>query len=591
MSKFNIIGNFLIWQRKHLDERYFLIILSAFVGVGSGIAAYFLKSAVFFLQNLLTSRFQTESQNYLYALYPAVGVLLTVFLVKYLINDHTSQGIPRILYVISKLDGNMRRHKFFSSIFGASVTAGFGGSIGLESPIIASGSSLGSGLGQFFRLNYKNRTLLIGCGAAGAMASIFTTPVAAVIFSLEVLMLDLTTSSIIPLSIASVTGALTTKMLLAEKILFNFVITEGFSLSEVPYFFLFGIVCGIVSLYFNAVHHGISKWMSKISFRYNKTLVGGILLGLLIFLLPALYGEGYQMIKIISNGDADKLLNNSLFYDYRDNHWMLIGFVFLIMMMKVFATTFTTEAGGIGGIFAPSAVTGGLAGFIFSSSLNEWGIVRHLNITNFTLIGMAGVLGGVLHAPLTAIFLIAEMTNGYALFVPLMLTTSISYLTIKTFAPHSIFTRALAERGELITHHKDKTVLTLLRVDNLIDKDLKTISPEANLGELTKIIAKSKRNIFPVVEDDNTYIGLVVLDDVREDMFNNSLYDRPIKNYLIQSPEEVSLHDPMELVMDKFNKTGNYNLPVIHKGKYVGFVSRANIFNAYRKKLIDVSDE
>jgi CIC family chloride channel protein len=586
-----IIGNFLIWRRKHLDERYFLIILSALVGLISGVSSYILKTAVFFLEELLTARFHIETQNYLYAVYPAIGVLLTVFFVKYVISDHTTQGIPRILYVISKLDGKMRWHKYFSSMIGSSLTAGFGGSIGLESPIIASGSSVGSGLGQMFRLNYKTRTLLIGCGAAGAMASIFTTPVAAVIFSLEVLMLDLTTSSIIPLSIASVTGALTTKLLLAEKYLFNFVISEGFSLAEIPYFFLFGILCGIVSLYYNGAHHTMSRWIDRLSLRFNKTLVGGVLLGVLIFLLPPLFGEGYWMIRTIVSGDAESLMNNSLFYDFRGNHWILIGYVILLMLTKVLATTFTTEAGGIGGIFAPSAVTGGLAGFVFSSSLNEWGIAKHLNTTNFTLVGMAAVLGGVLHAPLTAIFLIAEMTNGYALFVPLMLATSISYLTIKTFAPHSIFTRSLAERGELITHHKDKAVLTLLRVDNMIDKDLTTIQPDTTLGELTKVIAHSKRNIFPVIEEDGTYLGLVVMDDIRKDMFNTELYDLSIKNYLIQSQEEVSPHESMESVMEKFNRTGNYNLPVIHKGKYIGFVSRANIFNAYRKKLIDVSDE
>ncbi len=591
MKKQSLVSRFNIWRSKTIDEQYFLIIISAFIGILSGLAAYLLKSGVFLIEDLLTAQFHMESQNYLYVIYPLIGILLCVFLIKYIINDRTRQGIPRILFVISRLDGKMRTHKFFSSIFGSTLTAGFGGSIGLESPIIASGSSIGSGLGQIFKLNYKTRTLLIGCGAAGAMASIFTTPVAAVIFSLEVLMLDLTTASIIPLSIASVTGAITTKLLLAERFLFNFSLTEGFFVSDIPFFFVLGIVTGLISLYFNATHYWLANFMDRYHYYFNKTLLGGLLLGILIFIFPPLFGEGYAMIRIIVSGNSEDLLNNSFFYTLKDNPWMVLGVIGMIMLLKVIATTLTTEAGGIGGIFAPAAVMGGLSGFIFSRAFNQMGWDKHLSETNFTLVGMAGVLGGVLHAPLTAIFLIAEMTSGYALFVPLMLTTCISFITVKTIDPHSIFTRELAQRGDLITHHKDKTVLTLLKVSNLIDKDLKTISPNSTLGDLTKVVAKSKRNIFPVVEENNKYIGLVVLDDIREDMFNQTLYDHPISEYIIQSPEEVSPHESMQTVLEKFNRTGNYNLPVVFKGKYIGFVSRANIFNAYRKTLLDVSDE
>ncbi|MBI9033689.1 MAG: chloride channel protein [Bacteroidales bacterium] len=591
MKKQSLIGRFNIWRNKHVDEQYFLIIISAVIGLSSGLAAYILKSGVYFIEELLTARFHMESQNYLYVIYPLIGIILSVFLVKYLLNDRTRQGIPRILFVISRLDGKMRIHKFFSSIFGSTLTAGFGGSIGLESPIIASGSSIGSGIGQLFKLNYKTRTLLIGCGAAGAMASIFTTPVAAVIFSLEVLMLDLTTASIIPLSIASVTGAITTKLLLAERFLFNFSVSEGFEVSDIPFFFILGILSGLISLYFNVTHYWLANLMDRYHYYINKTLLGGLLLGLIIFIFPPLFGEGYEMIRMIVSGHSEDLLNNSFFYKMKDNSWMVLVVIGMIMLLKVIATTLTTEAGGIGGIFAPAAIMGGLSGFIFSNAYNQLGWEKQLSETNFTLVGMAAVLGGVLHAPLTAIFLIAEMNSGYALFVPLMLSTSISFLTVKAIDPHSIFTRELAQRGDLITHHKDKTVLTLLKLNNLIDKDLQTISPDSSLGDLTKIIAKSKRNIFPVVEDDNKYIGLVVMDDVREDMFNQELYDRPISEYIIQSPEEISPHESMQTVLDKFNRTGNYNLPVIFKGKYIGFVSRANIFNAYRKTLQEVSDE
>jgi CIC family chloride channel protein len=587
-----VIGRFLIWRVKHVTDSYFVILLSIFIGLGAGLSSYFLKSFVFYIKESLTGFFNISSQNIWYVLYPAVGIAIAVFLIRFVIKDSTDQGIPRILFAISRLDGKMRWHKYFSSVIGGSFTAGFGGSIGLESPIIAAGSSLGSGIGQTLRLNYKNTTLLIGCGAAGAMASIFTTPIAAVIFSLEVLMLDLTTMSIIPLLIASVTGAITTKLLLAEDMLIHFSVTQPFEVSDVHFYILLGVICGLVSLYFNWMHNYIQVKFKKIKHYYNRTLIGGLALGVMIFLFPPLYGEGYAAIKLIMTGQSDQLLINTALYNYRDIWWVFILFIAFLIFIKIIATTLTTEAGGIGGIFAPAAVMGGMSGFFIARFFNQWDFIRPLHEGNFTLVGMAGVLGAVLHAPLTAIFLIAEMTNGYELIVPLMLTTSIAFITIKTFQPHSIFTRRLAESGDLITHDKDKTVLTLLNVKRVIDTDLLTIDPDATLGNLTKLIAKSKRNIFPVVdEDDGTYLGLVDLDDVREDMFHPEMYDNPISMYLMQAKEHVSISEPMEQVMKKFKTTGYYNLPVVNDGKYVGFVSRANIFNAYRQVLKDVSME
>ena len=546
---------------------------------------------MFYIKETLTGFFNISTQNIWYVLYPAVGIAMVVFLVKWVIKDNTDQGIPRILYVISRLDGKMKWYKYFSSVIGGSFTAGFGGSIGLESPIIAAGASLGSGIGQTLRLNYKNTTLLIGCGAAGAMASIFTTPIAAVIFSLEVLMLDLTTSSIIPLLIASVTGAITAKLLLAEDMLIHFSVTQPFEVGDAHFYILLGVICGLVSLYFNWMHHYIQNKFKKIRHSYNRTLIGGLALGVMIFLFPPLYGEGYAAIKLIMTGQSDQLLINTALYNYRDIWWVFIMFIAFLIFIKIIATTLTTEAGGIGGIFAPAAVMGGFSGFFLSRFFNNFDFIRPLHEGNFTLVGMAGVLGAVLHAPLTAIFLIAEMTNGYELIVPLMLTTSIAFITIKLFQPHSIFTRRLAERGDLITHDKDKTVLTLLNVKRVIDSDLMTILPDATLGGLTKLIAKSKRNIFPVVDEDRVYLGLVDMDDVREDMFHPDMYENPISAYMIQAKEHISTSEPMDGVMEKFRKTGYYNLPVIDDGKYIGFVSRANIFNAYRKVLKDVSME
>ena len=587
------IGRFLIWRTKYIQDRYFVIVLSALIGFLSGIAAYLLKSSVYYIEGFLTADFHIKQQNYRYVIYPAIGIFLTVLFIRYIIRDETRHGIPRILYVISKLGGRMSQHKLFSSLFGSSLTAGFGGSIGLEAPIISAGSTIGSSLGQWLRMDYKTIILLIGCGAAGAMASIFTTPIAAVIFSLEVLMLDLTISSIIPLLMASATGAITTKLLLAEKILVHFEITEPFAVGDVPFFLLLGVITGLVSLYFNRATEAITSLMERFRNIWWRGFFGVSILGILVFLFPPLYGEGYDAIRMIIAGDSVHLLDNSLFYGIRDNIWPFLLFLLFLVFLKVVATTLTIESGGIGGIFAPSAVTGGISGFAFARLVNEMGFTRELPEASFTLVGMAGVLGAVLHAPLTAIFLIAEMTNGYELIVPLMLTTTISFVTIKTFDPHSIFTKKLAERGELLTHHKDQAVLTLLNVRDVIDKDLITIPPDATLGDLTKVIARSKRNLFPVVDRDLQFKGLVIMDDVREDMFDKDKYDTPIARYLLQpiEKEKVNINDTMESVMEKFNQTGNYNLVVLDQGKYVGFVSRANVFNAYRQTLIDVSHE
>jgi CIC family chloride channel protein len=591
MKRQTLIGSFLIWRKEHISDRYFIIILSALIGFLAGMAAYLLKSAVFYIEDLLTAQFRIQSQNYWYAIYPAIGIFLTIIFIRYIIRDKDSHGVPRILYVISRLDGKMRFHKMFSSLFGSSLTAGFGGSIGLESPIISSGASIGSTIAQGLRLNYRYTTLLIGCGAAGAIASIFTTPIAAVIFSLEVLMLDLTTASIIPLLMASVTGAITTKLLLAENMLVHFKVTQDFAVTDIPFFIVLGILAGLLSLYFNRMHFAVVRLAEKISNEWARAAVCGLALGLLIFIFPTLYGEGYDSIQLIISGNSVALLNNSFFYDYRDQAWIFILLIVGIMLLKIVATTLTTEGGGIGGIFAPSAVTGGFMGFTFARIINNLKIVAPLHEGNFTLVGMAGVLGGVLHAPLTAIFLIAEMTNGYDLIVPLMLATAISFFTIKTFDRHSIFTRQLALRGDLISKDKDQTVLTVLNIKSVIDRDIMTIGKEGTLGDLTKVISKSKRNMFPVVDKKKRFLGVVDMNDVRGDMFDLSKRDTPIQNYIIQPLDHVSSTDSMKAVMDKFNKTGYYNLPVIDNGKYVGFVSRAHVLSAYRQTLKEVSQE
>lgn len=560
------------------------------IGILAGISSFLLKTLVFIIDEFVTNFSLDNSIDYLYLIAPGIGIFLTWILFRYIIKDESKHGIPRILFVISRLDGKMKYHKAFSSMLGGALTAGFGGSIGLESPIISSGSSFGSGIGQVLKLNFKTKTLLIGCGAAGAMASIFTTPVAAIVFALEVLMLDLTIASIIPLLVASASGAITAKMLTSEDLLFNFSNNSPFDLVDLPYYLVFGILGGLVSLYFTNTHFLIARYFSRFKKFRTKLIIGTISLGILIFLFPALYSEGYDMIRNIINGEAENILLHSYVFEYRNNTYIFLGYIVLIILLKVIATSITIEAGGIGGIFAPAAVTGGLLGFLFSRVSNTFLPFNHLNEDNFTLVGMSTILAAVLHAPLTAIFLVVEMTNGYGLIVPLMLTTAISYVTNRTFNSHSIFTKRLAEEGNLITHHKDQTILTLLQVKHVIDNDLLTIKPQSNLRELTKLISKSRRNLFPVVDEEANYYGLIDMDDVREVMFQPERYEDPIETYMIQSKEHVSTKDAMETVMQKFKNTGYYNLPVIDDGKYVGFVSRANIFTAYREMLNELSD-
>jgi CIC family chloride channel protein len=576
--------------RKKLRPDVFILILAMIIGILAGISSFLLKTFVFKIDQFVTNFSFDNSIDYLYLVSPGIGILLTYLLFKYIIKDESRHGIPRILYVISRLDGKMKYHKAFSSMLGGALTAGFGGSIGLESPIISSGSSFGSGIGHILKLNFKTKTLLIGCGAAGAMASIFTTPVAAIVFALEVLMLDLTISSIIPLLVASASGAITAKILTSEELLFNFSNNSPFDLADIPYYLVFGVLGGLVSLYFTNTHFVIARYFSKFKKYRSKLLIGTILLGILIFLFPALYSEGYDMIRDIMNGQAEEILKHSYAYEFRDNVYIFLGYIVLIILLKIIATSITIEAGGIGGIFAPAAVTGGLLGFLFSRFSNTFLPFNHLNEDNFTLVGMSTILAAVLHAPLTAIFLVVEMTNGYGLIVPLMLTTAISYVTNRTFNSHSIFTKILAEQGNLITHHKDQTILTLLQVKHVIDNDLLTIKPNSTLKELTLLISKSKRNLFPVVDEDGKYYGLIDMDDVREVMFQPDLYKTPIEKYMMQAKEHVSTKDTMEKVMQKFKNTGYYNLPVIDDGLYIGFVSRANIFTAYREMLNELSD-
>ena len=588
MKRKKYFVKFIRWRTKHISNSFFIILLSILVGFLSGIAAYLLKITVNFIKTQLFDLYSSTEQILLFFILPITGIFLTVIL-KFIFKDSLGFGIPRVLYVISKLDGSMRKHTFFTSLFGGALTAGFGGSVGLESPIIFSGASIGSWLGQFMKLDYKYKVMLMGSGAAGAIASIFTTPITAIVFVFEVLMLDLTTSAIVPILLSAVTGAVTTKVLLAEQILIHFKVTKLFVINDIFFFAVLGIIAGFVSVYFHFIHFEIMKFFKPIRSVWLRLLIGGSLLGFLVYLFPPFYSEGYTSIRLILNGDPNQLFRYSQF-GIPDNTWWVVVFAFFLIVFKIFATTFTTEAGGIGGIFAPAAVTGGYTGFVLVTSLNLIFPGIDLHVNNFTLVGMAAVLGGVLQAPLTGIFLIAEMSKGYELIVPLMLSTSISFVIARTFNKYSIFTKQLSGLKNTF-HYRDFTAFKELSISGLLEKNVLSISVDATLKDLVELIKISKRNVF-IVLNGKDFAGVIHLDDVRKDMFDPSKYDTPVTEYIYVLSEDdiVDVRTDMHEIIDKLDRTGSYNIIVLRDTKYVGLVSKANLLKRYRESLLE-SDE
>lgn len=479
----------------------------------------------------------------------------------------------------------------FASVIASALTVGFGGSVGLEGPTVATNSAIGSNIARLFKLDYKTTTLLLGCGAAGAMSGIFNAPIAALVFVLEVFMFDLSLASMIPFLMASVSAALSSRMILGDNVLFEIRIQEAFALSEFPFFILLGIFTGLVSVYFNKMFWLVEGLFEKIKQYKYRVILGGILLGCLLFFVPPLYGEGFETITALLKGDFKQVVDHSLFFDQKEEILIVLGLLFGMIFLKVIASAITFGAGGIGGVFAPSLFMGATSGFVFAKTLN---IFRDSNLseTNYTLVGMAGLIAGVLHAPLTSLFLIAEITRGYELIIPLMITATIAYLTSKYFVPYSVYNMQLAKRGQLITRHKDKAVLTLMKLHTEVEKDFNNVEPEATLGDLVKIVSKSSRNLFPVVDKDGILYGIITLDDIREIMFKPEMYEKVKVESLMTIPQTfVHLTDNMDVVMQKFAKSNAWNLPVIDGKKYVGFVSKSKLFNAYRKLLVQFSDE
>lgn len=589
--KSSLIRSLLIWRVKKIDDRKFMIFLSILIGILVGFAAVIIKNSVHVIQNLLTNSFGTQDHNFMYFAYPAIGIFLVIIFTKFIIRRSVGHGIPTTLYAISKNNGMIKRHNMFSSIITSAFTVGFGGSVGLEGPTVATGAAWGSNIGKFFRLNYRQVLLLLACAGAGAMSAIFKAPIAAIVFVLEVIMLDLTIASLLPLLFASVSAVITSYLFLGMDVLYPIEITEKFDIAQVHYYILLGILSGLVSVYFTRVYKALQGWFDKRENHFLKWFIGVGTLGVLIFLFPSLYGEGYDAINGCLNGDFSHLFNNSIFYSLQSNIIWIFGLFILVILLKAVATSVTFGAGGVGGIFAPTLFIGANTGLMFAHAFHVLGI-KDLSYSNFALVGMVGLIAGVLHAPLTAIFLIAEITGGYGLIMPLMIGASVAFATTRIFEKYSVYTYQLARRGELFTHDKDKVVLSILKVTKLIETNFLTIGVDATLGDLVKVIAKSKRNIIPVTDDDNILLGIIFINDIRNIMFNRDLYDKVTVDELMFMPSPtVSPNESMEDVAKKFQQTSHYNLPVIENGKYVGFVSRANVFSAYRELLKKFSDD
>lgn len=577
------------WRRSNIKERHFLLFACFLVGILTALAAFVLKVSVHSIHLFLTNNFSKTGANYLYLLYPIIGILLAGLFVRYIIKDDISHGVSKILHSISQRKSRLKPHNMYSSLIASSITIGFGGSVGAEAPIVLTGSAIGSNVGRFFKLDQRNLMLLVGCGSAGAIAGIFKAPIAGILFVIEVLLLDLTLSSILPLLITAVTATTVSYVLTGTNAMFAYSQVEVFTLQRIPYVILLGVACGFISLYFTRTTFWSEDLYSKLK-PWMRFIMGGITLSILIFLFPPLYGEGYDSIEILlQSGEKFKeLINSSVFYNF-SGRWGVVIFLGLIILFKSFATSATNGGGGTGGIFAPTLFIGCIVGFVYAYTLNEFGIGTYLPQENFALMGMAGVMAGVMHAPLTGTFLIAELTGGYELFLPLMIVSISSYIIIVIFEKHNIYAKRLAKRGELITHHKDKAVLTFLQIGDMLEKDVPVVTPDMTLGEMVKVISNSNRNIFPVVDETEKLKGLVLLNDIRNIIFRPELYDRfRVKKFMVGIPAEIRIDMPMEKVMNIFEDTQAWNLPVVDSdGVYKGILSQSTVFNHYRDVLVE----
>ncbi|WP_372793928.1 chloride channel protein [Lutibacter sp.] len=588
-----LFRKFLKWRYQNISNKQFTNIASAIIGLLAGLGAVVLKNLTHFIQQLLEGKFIKEIHQAFYFIFPIIGLLIVLLIIKYFIRKKVGHGIPSTLYAISKQKGIMPSHQMWASLITAPLTVGFGGSVGLEGPTVATGAALGSNFARFFHLNQTTRTLLIGAAAAGAMSSIFKAPIAAIVFAVEIFSLELTLASMIPLLLASITAVLTSYFFFGDDVLLHFNLQDKFQLNDVLFYVLLGVSSAAVSIYFSKVYFAIGGFFKKIENPYKKLLIGGFSLGIIVYFVPPLFGEGYETINSILKGNTANVITSNIFHTASDNIWVIVTLLVGLILFKIVATSFTFGAGGIGGVFAPTLFTGSVTGYVFATIINYSNLFSHqLSLTNFAMVGMAGLMAGILQAPLTAIFLIAEITGGYELFVPLMIVASISFIVTKRFIPHNIYAHELAKKGELLTHNKDRNVLMLLDLDKLIETNFVLLYPEMTLGDVVNTaVVKSSRNHFPVVSKENDFLGILTVNDIRGIMFNKELYDTVKVHSLMHAGSDIIYYekDSAEDILDKFKRCGAWNLVVLKNGKYFGFISKSRLLTAYRRKLIDVT--
>lgn len=575
---------------QRLSNDQLMMLLAVVVGLAAGLGTYLFEVLLYAIKAGLTRWFPIDSAHPMFLIYPAIGIILATLFVKYIVRDNISEGVTRVLYAMSSRNSRIARHNCWTSIVGGATTIGFGGSVGPEAPIVLTGAAIGSNVGQMARLNYKQTTLMLCCGAGAALAAIFKAPITGVLFVFEILMLDITAGSIIPIIIASISAATLAIMLRGFDPIFAVTLAaeDAFELWQIPLFILLGICAGLMAWYFTTMNARVGGWFKKLDKQYKRWIAGGVILGVLIFIFPPLYGEGYEGFMPLMKGETDQLFNSSLFYRFRDIEWVVLLFALATVFFKVIAMSATNAAGGVGGTFAPSLFVGAFTGAVLAMACNFF-FGWHVPVASFTLVGMAGVMAAVMKAPLTSIFLIAELSNGYGLFIPLMITASIAFAVDYYFDPDCIYTKPLRKKGELLSTNKDQSVFVFLKLDELMETDFTRIRKENTLGDLIHIISTARRNIFPVVDDTGRLLGIVQLDDLRQDMFKQEMYGQPISDYMVLPPDRILEHESIQSILPKFEDSHTWMLPVVDKqGHYIGFISKSRILNAYREQLVRI---
>ena len=579
------------WRLAHLSDRQLMIFLAIPTGFLAGVAAVLIKFLTHSIRDLFFYlRGLNSNFNLLFFILPAIGIILTIIVIRYIIRREVGHGIPGLLYALSRNKGIVKPYTTFSSIITSALTVGFGGSVGLEGPSVSTGGSIGSNIGQFLKLNQKQINVLIGMGGASALAAIFQAPITGVIFAMEVFMIDISMTALIPIIISAFCAILTSYYFLGRAFEYEITIAESFIPSNSLYYVGLGIVVGLVSAYFMKVYFGVGKRFGKIENQWKRFVIASLGLGVLIFVFPSLYGEGYETINAALNGKASDILQNTMFQQFGDNIWVVVLIFVAVILCKAFATSLTFAAGGVGGTFAPALFLGAMTGMVYALVINTLGI-GNLDVAKFSLVGMSGLIAGMLHAPLTGIFLIAEITNGYSLMVPLMIVSALSLAINRVFFKESIYTQSIAEKGVKVSFNKDETILNMMTSSHLIETNFITIRPDQTLGDLIPVIAESSRNIFPVVDENGEFKGHILFDDVRKFMFDTSLYGTSIEKIMVYPDYVINYDESMESIVQKFEESHKYNIVIVENGKYIGYISRANVFTAYQATLKEISAE